>query len=112
MQTVSINRVYLIRSLLFALLLLWPLLLFGRPAYMVDSAAYQNGGERAVTFVLRKLHLAKPRLSRLRRVPEIPRTLHPLRPLPLRKLRKRAKIPKSPARSFIVCLDTSSVGRE
>ena len=60
MQTVSINRVYLIRSLLFALLLLWPLLLFGRPAYMVDSAAYQNGGERAVTFVLRKLHLAKP----------------------------------------------------
>ncbi len=60
MQTVSFNRVYLMRSLLFALLLLWPLLLFGRPAYMVDSAAYQNGGERAVTFVLRKLHLAQP----------------------------------------------------
>lgn len=60
MRKVSINRIYLLRSALFALLLLWPLLLFGRPAYMDDSAAYQNGGEQAVSFVLRKLHLAAP----------------------------------------------------
>lgn len=60
MRNVSINRVYLLRSTLLAMLLLWPLLLFGRPAYMDDSAAYQNGGEQAVSFVLRKLHLAEP----------------------------------------------------
>lgn len=60
MYKVSFSRVYVMRSLLFAMLLLWPLLMFGRPAYMVDSAAYQNGGERAVTFVLRRLHLIKP----------------------------------------------------
>ncbi|MBP6030829.1 MAG: hypothetical protein KA533_05315 [Sphingobium sp.] len=59
-RTVTINRVYLMRSALFALLLLWPLLVFGRPAYMDDSASYQNGGEQAVGFVLRKLHFAEP----------------------------------------------------
>lgn len=57
MPTVSLNRLYLLRSILLALLLLWPLLIFGRPAYMDDSAAYQNGGEQAVTFALRKLHI-------------------------------------------------------
>ncbi len=57
MPMVSISRVYLLRSTLLALLLLWPLLIFGRPAYMDDSAAYQNGGEQAVTFALRKLDL-------------------------------------------------------
>lgn len=59
-QTVSFTRAYLIRSALFAVLLLWPLLVFGRPSYMMDSAAYQNGGERAVSFVMRKLHIAPP----------------------------------------------------
>lgn len=58
--TVSVNPIYLMRSALLALLLLWPLLLFGRPAYMDDSAAYQNGGEQAIGFVLRKLHLLQP----------------------------------------------------
>ncbi len=57
MRLVAINRDYVARSLLFALLLLWPLLIFGRPAYMVDSAAYQKGGERAASFALEKLHL-------------------------------------------------------
>lgn len=56
-HSISINRSYAMRSMVFALLLLWPLLLFGKPAYMVDSAAYQNGGERAVSFVVHKLHL-------------------------------------------------------
>lgn len=59
-QAVSFSRRFLLRSVLFALLLLWPLLMFGRPAYMDDSAAYQNGGEQAVGFVLRKLHLTEP----------------------------------------------------
>lgn len=58
MSAIGIDRSYLGRSLFFALLLLWPLLLFGRPAYMPDSAAYQTGGERAVSFVMRKLHFA------------------------------------------------------
>ncbi len=57
---VAIDRSYLARSFLFALLLLWPLLIFGRPAYMIDSAYYQNGGKTAVTFVARKLHLVSP----------------------------------------------------
>jgi hypothetical protein len=59
-QMVAIDRSYLARSFLFALLLLWPLLTFGRPAYMIDSAYYQNGGKTAVTFVARKLHLIAP----------------------------------------------------
>jgi len=57
MKLVAINRSFIMRSAIFALLLLWPLLIFGKPAYMVDSAAYQNGGEQAVTFVAKKLHL-------------------------------------------------------
>jgi hypothetical protein len=75
MHKVSLTRVMMMRSLLLALLLLWPLLIFGRPAYMVDSAAYQNGGERAVTFVLRKLHLAKPHPRKVPAVAEGDKTV-------------------------------------
>lgn len=57
---VSINRTYALRSLVFSLLLLWPLLTFGKPSYMVDSAAYQAGGEKAVSIVARKLGFAAP----------------------------------------------------
>lgn len=57
MQLVSVNKTFVMRSILLALLLLWPLLMMGKPAYMVDSAAYQNGGEQAVVFVAKKLHL-------------------------------------------------------
>ncbi len=56
MPLVSINRIYVVRCLLFAMLLLWPLLMFGRPAYMMDSASYQKGGARAVEFLLQKLN--------------------------------------------------------
>lgn len=55
---VSIDRSTITRSLLLALLLMWPLLAFGRPAYMPDSAHYQNGGQTAFQFVAKKLHLA------------------------------------------------------
>ncbi|MEZ5654849.1 MAG: hypothetical protein R3E04_02995 [Sphingobium sp.] len=55
MNSVSINKRVLGRSLLFALLLLWPLLIFGSPSYMPDSPAYQMGGERAVGFAAQKI---------------------------------------------------------
>ena len=45
-----------IRTLFFAFLLAWPLLLFSRPAYIDgDSLAYLKGGEAAVDFVLNKI---------------------------------------------------------
>ncbi|WP_222949829.1 hypothetical protein [Sphingomonas sediminicola] len=45
------------RTLLFAALLLWPLILFGRPAYIADSAAYVKGGKASVEFVIGKADL-------------------------------------------------------
>ncbi|MGD9810368.1 MAG: hypothetical protein AB7U35_03420 [Sphingobium sp.] len=60
MHKVTISRTYLARTLLLAFLLLWPLLLTGKPAYMLDSAYYQNGGKTAVTFVAKKLHINLP----------------------------------------------------
>lgn len=43
------------RTLVLALLLLWPLILFGRPSYIADSASYLKGGKVAVEFVSAKL---------------------------------------------------------
>jgi hypothetical protein len=43
------------RILVLCLLLLWPLLLVGRPAYISDSASYFKGGKAAVEFVTAKL---------------------------------------------------------
>lgn len=60
MPVIGIDRAFIGRSLFFALLLLWPLLVFGRPAYMPDSAAYQMGGERAVSFVMQRLDAGPP----------------------------------------------------
>lgn len=48
------------RTLILALLLLWPLILFGRPSYISDSASYLKGGKVAVEFVMAKLHLSEP----------------------------------------------------
>lgn len=45
------------RTLLLALFLIWPLILFGRPAYIADSAAYIKGGKAAVEFAVGKSHL-------------------------------------------------------
>lgn len=45
------------------LLFLWPLLVYGRPANLQDSAAYYKGGREAVTFALEKLHISQPPAS-------------------------------------------------
>jgi hypothetical protein len=51
---VRLDRRFLLFSLLAALLFSWPLLVFGRPAYIQDSAAYYKGGRAAVSYVLAK----------------------------------------------------------
>ena len=48
------------RTLVLALLLLWPLILFGRPSYISDSASYLKGGKVAVEFVASKLSPSSP----------------------------------------------------
>jgi hypothetical protein len=54
-RPLALNRRFLLFSLLAALLLSWPLLVFGRPSYMQDSAAYYKGGRAAVSFAATKL---------------------------------------------------------
>jgi hypothetical protein len=54
---VRLDRDLAWRTLLFAALLLWPLILFGRPAYIADSAAYVKGGKASVEFVIGKADL-------------------------------------------------------
>ena len=54
-QPVRLDRRFLLFSLLAALILSWPLLAFGRPAYIQDSAAYYKGGRAAVSFALAKI---------------------------------------------------------
>src|SRR5918995_219730 len=54
-QPLRLDRRFLLFTLLAALLLSWPLLVFGRPAYIQDSAAYYKGGRAAVFFALGKL---------------------------------------------------------
>ena len=42
-------------TLIAALFFLWPLLVYGHPGYIQDSAAYYKGGRTAVTFALDKI---------------------------------------------------------
>ena len=58
MDQIVVDRRLALRSAILSILLLWPLLIFGRPSYLSDSASYQKGGRVAVTFALAKLHLA------------------------------------------------------
>jgi hypothetical protein len=51
-RTLRLDRRFLLFSLLAALLFSWPLLVFGRPAYIQDSAAYYKGGRAAVSFAM------------------------------------------------------------
>ena len=54
-QPLRLDRRFVLFTLFAALLLSWPLLAFGRPAYIQDSAAYYKGGRAAVSFALAKL---------------------------------------------------------
>lgn len=54
-RPVRLDGRFLLFSLLAALLLSWPLLAFGRPAYIQDSAAYYKGGRAAVSFAMAKI---------------------------------------------------------
>jgi hypothetical protein len=52
---VALDRRLSLLTLLAALLFLWPLLAYGRPGYIQDSASYYKGGRMAVAFVLGKV---------------------------------------------------------
>lgn len=54
-MTVQLDWALARRTLVLALLLLWPLILFGRPSYISDSASYLKGGKVAVEFVTSKI---------------------------------------------------------
>jgi hypothetical protein len=55
MNVVWLNRRVFWRSSLLTLLLVWPLILFGRPAYFYDSVNYYSGGRVAVAFAVGKV---------------------------------------------------------
>jgi len=59
-MNVGLNGALARRTLVLALLLLWPLILFGRPSYIADSASYLKGGKVAVEFVSAKLFPPAP----------------------------------------------------
>lgn len=54
-DVLRLNRRFLAFSLLATLLMSWPLLAFGQPSYIQDSAAYFKGGRAAVEFALAKV---------------------------------------------------------
>jgi hypothetical protein len=56
LHPVAFGRPLLLATLIGALLFLWPLLAYGRPADFQDSASYYKGGRAAVGFVLDKIH--------------------------------------------------------
>lgn len=55
---VRLDRQLWLLTLVASVLFLWPLLAYGRPGYIQDSASYYKGGRVAVGFVFEKLHLA------------------------------------------------------
>ena len=53
---VRLDRALACRTLIFAAFLLWPLILFGRPTYLMgDSLAYLKTGQQAVEFAESKI---------------------------------------------------------
>jgi hypothetical protein len=54
-DAISLDRNIAWRTAFIGALLLWPLILFGRPAYFADSTSYYKGGRAAVAFVESKL---------------------------------------------------------
>ena len=57
MDVVHLDRWVAWRCSLLTLLLAWPLIVFGSPAYFYDSTAYYKGGRVAVSFALNKIAL-------------------------------------------------------
>lgn len=55
MQKIEFDRRLAIWTVLGAFLLSWPLVIFGRPAYLADSAGYYRGGRVSVEFVEAKI---------------------------------------------------------
>ena len=55
MNLVRLDRHVAWRAALLTLLLAWPLILFGRPAYFSDSLSYYKGGKVAVAFEVGKI---------------------------------------------------------
>ena len=55
-ETISLNRQPLVRTAVIAVLLCWPMLLLGRPAYFFDTADYYSGGMKSVAYVADRLH--------------------------------------------------------
>lgn len=61
-------------------LLLWPLLVFGRPAYFPDSLSYYKGGQAAIAFVQSKISPPPNRASAGKtQSPEVPREVQDVR---------------------------------
>jgi hypothetical protein len=54
-RPLRLDRRFLLFTLLAALLLSWPLVLFGRPSYIPDSLSYYKGGRAAVSYALTSL---------------------------------------------------------
>jgi len=50
-----LDRSIAIRTLVWTILLAWPLMLFGRPAYYPDSASYYQSGATIAAFIERKV---------------------------------------------------------
>lgn len=65
--------VSLVRATLLGLLFLWPLILFGRPAYISDSASYYKGGRAAFSYAydLTSKRTEAPSLERSPTAPEV-----------------------------------------
>ena len=59
-QRIQLDRQLSFLAVVAALLFLWPLLAYGRPGVIQDSAAYYKGGRMAVAFVIDKIQPAEP----------------------------------------------------
>jgi hypothetical protein len=60
-RKIGLDRQNWAGSALVAALLLWPLVIFGRPAYFIDSLSYLKGGAFAVRYAATKIQPVPPR---------------------------------------------------
>lgn len=59
---IAMDRPFWLRTLIITTFLIWPLLIFGQPAYFYDSVGYYQGGKTGVEFVENKLHIGSKSL--------------------------------------------------